>query len=76
VRVDATIAGWRPGFGRGARRAYALVVLLLGVIVFGLIWLLEPAAMQRQEDPLGEQEQAREAMVERSTEPEPSRLLT
>ena len=26
----------------------------LGVIVFGLVWLLEPKAMRRQADPLGE----------------------
>jgi hypothetical protein len=29
-------------------------VILLGVIVFGLMWLLEPRAMRRQPDPLGE----------------------
>jgi hypothetical protein len=44
------------------------------VIVFGLVWLLEPAAMRRQADPLGEQ--AGEAMDEPLPEPEPARLLS
>ncbi len=48
-----------------AAQGYALVAVLLGVIVFGLMWLLEPDAMRRQDDPLGER--AREAM----DEPEP-----
>ena len=48
--------------------------LLLGVIVFGLVWLLEPAAMRRQADPLGEQ--AGEAIDEPLPEPEPARLLS
>ena len=37
-----------------AAQGYALVTVLLGVIVFGLVWLLEPKAMRRQADPLGE----------------------
>jgi hypothetical protein len=37
-----------------AAQGYALVTILLGVIVFGLVWLLEPRAMRRQADPLGE----------------------
>jgi amino acid transporter len=62
-----------PDQFRAAQR-YALIVLLLGVIVFGLVWLLEPAAMRRQADPLGEQ--AGEAMDEPLPEPEPARLLS
>jgi amino acid transporter len=38
-----------------AAQGYALLVVLLGVVVFGLMWLLEPTAMRRQLDPLGEQ---------------------
>jgi bacteriorhodopsin len=45
-----------------AAQGYAFVVILLGVIVFGLMWLLEPRAMRRQPDPLGER--AREATDE------------
>lgn len=36
-----------------AAQGYALVTVLLGVIVFGLVWLLEPKAMRRQADPSG-----------------------
>ena len=43
-----------------AAQGYAFVMVLLGVIVFGLVWLLEPRAMRRQADPLGER--PREAM--------------
>ena len=44
-----------------AAQGYAFVTVLLGVIVFGLMWLLEPRAMmRRQADPLGER--PREAM--------------
>jgi amino acid transporter len=43
-----------------AAQGYALVTVLLGVIVFGLVWLLEPTAMRRQPAPLGER--PREAM--------------
>jgi hypothetical protein len=49
-------------------------VVLLGVIVFGLMWLLEPRAMRRQADPLGDR--AREAMDEPPTEPERSHAYT
>ena len=38
-----------------AAQGYAFLVVLLGVVVFGLTWLLEPTAMRRQPDPLGEQ---------------------
>jgi amino acid transporter len=38
-----------------AAQGYALIAVLLGVVVFGLMWLLEPRAMRRQPDPLGEQ---------------------
>jgi amino acid transporter len=48
-----------------AAQGYALIVILLGVIVFGLMWLLEPRAMRRQGDPFGER--AGEAMDEPST---------
>jgi amino acid transporter len=51
-----------------AAQGYALVAVLLGVIMFGLTWLLEPRAMRRQYDPLGER--AREAMDEPATEQE------
>ena len=45
------------------------MTVLLGVIVFGLVWLLEPKAVRRQADPLGER--PREAMDdEPSTEQE------
>jgi hypothetical protein len=45
-----------------AAQGYALVTVLLGVIVFGLMWLLEPRAMmRRQADPLVG-ERPREAM--------------
>ena len=37
-----------------AAQGYAFLVVLLGVVVFGLMWLLEPRAMRRQPDPLGE----------------------
>jgi amino acid transporter len=50
-----------PDLFRAAQR-YALIVVLLGVLVFGLTWLLEPRAMRRQADSLGER--AREAMDE------------
>jgi amino acid transporter len=44
-----------------AAQGYALLAILLGVVVFGLMWVLEPRAMmRRQADPLGER--AREAM--------------
>jgi amino acid transporter len=53
-----------------AAQGYALLVVLLGVVVFGLMWLLEPTAMRRQLDPLGEQ--PREAPTEGpATEQEP-----
>lgn len=53
-----------------AAQGYALLVILLGVVVFALMWLLEPRAMRRQPDPLGEQ--AREAPTEGpATEQEP-----
>jgi amino acid transporter len=57
-----------------AAQGYALVALLLGVIVFGLMWLLEPRAMRRQADPLGER--AREAMDEPPTEQERGHAYT
>jgi amino acid transporter len=57
-----------------AAQGYALIVVLLGVIVFGLMWLLEPRAMRRQADPLGDR--AREAMDEPPTEPERSHAYT
>jgi amino acid transporter len=48
-------------------QGYALAALLLGVIVFGLMWLLETDAMgRRHEDPLGEE--ASEAMDEPPSE--------
>ncbi len=62
-----------PDRFRAAQR-YALATLVLGVIVFGLMWLLQPDAMRRQEDPLGEW--APEAMDEPLTEQEPERLLS
>jgi amino acid transporter len=37
-----------------AAQGYAFLVVLLGVVVFALMWLLEPRAMRRQPDPLGE----------------------
>jgi amino acid transporter len=43
-----------------AAQGYALVAILLGGIVFALVWLLEPRAMLRHADPLGDQ--AREGM--------------
>jgi amino acid transporter len=54
-----------------AAQGYALLAVLLGVVVFGLMWLLEPRAMRRQPpDPLGEQ--PREAPTEGpATEQEP-----
>jgi amino acid transporter len=55
-----------------AAQGYALIVVLLGVVVFGLTWLMEPRAMRRQEDPLGER--AREAMDESPTEREKAGL--
>jgi amino acid transporter len=57
-----------------AAQGYALIVVLLGVIVFGLMWLLEPRAMRRQADPLGDR--AREAMDEPTTEQERSHAYT
>jgi amino acid transporter len=57
-----------------AAQGYALIVVLLGVIVFGLMWLLEPRAMRRQADPLGDR--AREAMDEPPTQPERSHVYT
>jgi amino acid transporter len=57
-----------------AAQGYALIVLLLGVGVFGLTWLLEPRAMRRQADPLGER--AREVMDEPPTEPERGHAYT
>ena len=50
-----------PDLFRAAQR-YALIVVLLGVVVFGLMWLLEPNAMRRHPEPLGER--AREATDE------------
>jgi hypothetical protein len=44
------------------------------VIVFGLMWLLEPRAMRRQDDPLGER--AREAMDEAPVDHERDRAYT
>jgi amino acid transporter len=52
-----------------AAQGYALLVILLGVMVFALMWLLEPRAMRRQPDPL--EEQPREAMDQPATEQEP-----
>ena len=49
-------------------------MILLGVIVFGLMWLLEPKAMRRQHDPLGER--AREAMDEPAAEQERAQAYT
>jgi amino acid transporter len=51
-----------------AAQGYALLAVLLGVVVFGVMWLLEPEAMRRQADPLGER--AREAMDEPPAEQE------
>jgi hypothetical protein len=55
-----------------AAQGYALIVILLGVVVFGLVWLLEPRAMRRQADPLGER--ARQAMDEPTTEKAKARV--
>jgi amino acid transporter len=44
-----------------AAQGYALIMVLLGVVVFGLVWLLEPRAMRRQEDPLGERRETMDA---------------
>jgi hypothetical protein len=57
-----------------AAQGYALVTVLLGVIVFGLVWPLEPKAMRRQADPLGER--PREAMDESPTEQERDHAYT
>jgi len=57
-----------------AAQGYALIAVLLGVIVFGLMWLLEPRAMRRQAEPLGER--AREAMDEPPTEQERDHAYT
>jgi amino acid transporter len=57
-----------------AAQGYALIVVLLGVIVFGLMWLLEPRAMRRQADPIGDR--AREAMDEQTAEQERSHAYT
>jgi len=63
-----------PDIFRAAQR-YALIVVLLGGIVFGLMWLLEPRAMRRrQEDPL--RERAREAMDQPPTEQERANAST
>jgi len=63
-----------PDIFRAAQR-YALIVVLLGGIVFGLMWLLEPRAMRRrQEDPL--RERAREAMDQPTTEQERANAST
>lgn len=63
-----------PDMFRAAQR-YALAALLLGVIVFGLMWMLEPRAMRRQEDPLGERaREAMEAIDEPPTEQEQGHL--
>jgi amino acid transporter len=51
-----------------AAQGYAFLVVLLGVVVFALMWLLEPRAMRRQPDPLGER--ARGATEEPATEQE------
>jgi amino acid transporter len=51
-----------------AAQGYALLAVLLGVVVFGVMWLLEPEAMRRQADPLGER--TREAMDEPPAEQE------
>jgi amino acid transporter len=54
-----------------AAQGYALIVLLLGLGVFGLTWLLEPRAMRREPDPLGERARDDdEAMDEPPTEQE------
>jgi amino acid transporter len=56
-----------------AAQGYALLVILLGVVVFALMWLLEPRAMRRQPDPL--EEQPREAPTEgpaTKQEPDPA----
>jgi amino acid transporter len=58
-----------PDLFRAAQR-YALLVVLLGVIVFGLMWLLEPSAMRRQADPIGQR--APEATDEPLSEHEPA----
>jgi amino acid transporter len=52
-----------------AAQGYALIAVLLGVVVFGLVWLLEPRAMRRQPDPVGER--PRESTEEPATEQEP-----
>jgi amino acid transporter len=55
-----------------AAQGYALIAVLLGVVVFGLVWLLEPRAMRRQEDPLGVR--PREAVDEAPTPQEQARV--
>jgi amino acid transporter len=55
-----------------AAQGYALIAVLLGVIVFGLVWMLEPRAMRRQVDPFGQP--AREATDERPAERERARV--
>lgn len=62
-----------PDRFRAAQR-YALVAILLGLIVFGLMWLLQTDAMRRQEEPFGEL--APEAMDEPPTEQEQVHLLS
>jgi amino acid transporter len=57
-----------------AAQGYALVTVLLGVIVFALMWVLEPRAMLRQADPLGER--AGEAMDEPPTQQERDHAYT
>jgi len=51
-----------------AAQGYAFLVVLLGVVVFALVWLLEPRAMRHQPNPLGER--ARGATEEWATEQE------
>jgi amino acid transporter len=62
-----------PDLFRAAQR-YALIVVLLGVIVFSLMWLLEPRAMRRHHEPL--RERAREATDEPPIAQEPSHAYT
>ena len=57
-----------------AAQGYALIAVLLGVIVFGLMWLLEPRAMRRQPAPLGER--APEASDEAPTDQDRGQAYT
>ena len=50
-----------------AAQGYAFLVVLLGAVVFALMWLLEPRAMRRQPDPLGAR--ARGATTEQERDP-------